>query len=80
MYSGRCVQAFIPELVEAGFTFLQPLEVKAVMDVIELKKDFGHQLAFMGGIDVRKMAQPDPSVIEEEIRTDVSVVYYISQK
>ena len=73
LHSCGCVQAFIPDLIEAGFTCLQPLEVKAGMDVIELKKDFGHQLAFMGGIDVRKMAHPDPSVIEEEIRTKVSI-------
>ena len=73
LHSCGCVQAFIPDLIEAGFTCLQPLEVKAGMDVIELKKDFGHQLAFMGGIDVRKMAHPDPSTIEEEIRTKVSI-------
>ena len=43
------------------------------MDVIELKKNFGDKLAFMGGIDVRKMAHPDPDVIEEEIRTKVGI-------
>ena len=73
LHSCGCVQAFIPDLIEAGFTCLQPLEVKAGMDVIELKKNFGDKLAFMGGIDVRKMAHPDPDVIEEEIRTKVGI-------
>ena len=73
LHSCGCVQAFIPDLIEAGFTCLQLLEVKAGMDVIELKKDFGDKLAFMGGIDVRKMAHPDPDVIEEEIRTKVGI-------
>jgi uroporphyrinogen decarboxylase len=41
------------------------------MDLVEMKKEFGDRLAFMGGIDVRAMAHPDPSVIEEEIRTKI---------
>jgi len=30
-----------------------------------LKKQYGDRLAFMGNIDVMKMAHPDPKVIEE---------------
>ena len=54
--------------VLAGFTCLDPLEVKAGMNLIELKKNFGDKLAFMGGIDVRAMADSNPAVIEEEIQ------------
>jgi uroporphyrinogen decarboxylase len=61
----------IPLLIEAGFDCLQPLEVKAGMDLVALKREFGDRLAFMGGIDVRAMAGPDPSVIEQEIRTKI---------
>ena len=39
--------------------------------LIELKKQYGDKLAFMGGIDVRAMRAEDPAVIEEEIRTKV---------
>jgi len=60
-------------LIEAGFDCLEPLEVKAGMDLIELKKNFGDWLTFMGGIDVRAMAHLDPAVIEEEIRTKIPV-------
>lgn len=66
------VRAFIPMLIEAGLTCLQPLEVKAGMDVIELKRQYGEALCFMGGIDVRKMAHPDPAVIEHEIASKLS--------
>jgi uroporphyrinogen decarboxylase len=41
------------------------------MDLVQLKKDFGDELAFMGGIDVRAMANPDPGVIEREINTKI---------
>ena len=60
-------------LIEAGFTCLQPLEVKAGMDIVELKQRYGDHLAFMGGIDVRVMANPDPKAIEKEVRTKLPV-------
>jgi len=60
--------------IEAGFDCLEPLEVKAGMDIIDLKRRYGDRLAFMGGIDVRKMSHPDPAVIEEEIRTKFEAV------
>jgi uroporphyrinogen decarboxylase len=40
------------------------------MDVAEIKHRFGSQLVLQGGIDVRKMIQPDK--IEEEIRTKLA--------
>jgi len=67
------VRAFVPMLVEAGFSCIQPLEVKAGMDLVELKENFGDRLCFMGGIDVRAMADPDPSAIEDEVRTKIPV-------
>jgi len=67
LHSCGRVREFVPMLIEAGFDCLQPLEVKAGMDLLELKKEFGEVLAFMGGIDVRAMANPDPEVIEKEI-------------
>jgi uroporphyrinogen decarboxylase len=73
LHSCGCVKDFAPMFIEAGFTCLQPLEVKAGMDLVELKNNFGDELAFMGGIDVRAMADPDPSVIENEIKTKIPV-------
>ena len=43
------------------------------MDLLELKQSFGDVLTFMGGIDVRAMAHPDPAVVEEEIRSKIPV-------
>jgi uroporphyrinogen decarboxylase len=72
LHSCGCVKGLVPDLIDAGLDCLQPLEVKAGMDLIELKKRYGDVLAFMGGIDVRKMADPDPLAIEEEIRTKIT--------
>jgi uroporphyrinogen decarboxylase len=65
LHSCGNVKELIPYLIEAGFDCLQPLEVKAGMDLLELKPKYGDKIAFMGGIDVRKMT--DPVAIEEEI-------------
>jgi uroporphyrinogen decarboxylase len=73
LHSCGCVKGLIPSLIEAGFDCLQPLEVKAGMDLRELKELYGDRMAFMGGIDVRAMADPDPSVIDEEIQRKIGV-------
>jgi uroporphyrinogen decarboxylase len=68
------IKVLIPYLIEAGFDCLQPLEVKAGMDVCELKREYGDKLTLMGGIDVRKMSCEDPAVIEEEIASKFEIV------
>lgn len=73
LHSCGNVKEHIPGLIEAGFDCLQALEVKAGMDLVELKKEYGDLLSFMGGIDVRKMADPNPEAIEQEIRTKIPV-------
>ena len=73
LHSDGDIRPLIPMLIEAGFDCLQPLEVKAGMNVVELKHEYGDRLAFMGGIDTRTMADPDPAVIEREIRTKIPV-------
>jgi uroporphyrinogen decarboxylase len=73
LHSDGRVKALIPYFIEAGVSVLQPLEVKAGMDVVELKREYGRDLAFMGGIDARAMADPDQRAIEEEIRRKFAV-------
>lgn len=73
LHSCGQVAGLIPNLIEAGYTCLQPLEVKAGMDLIALKKQYADVLCFMGGIDVRAMAAQDPGIIEQEIATKVPI-------
>lgn len=73
LHSCGNVKELIPVLIEVGLDCLQPLEVKAGMDLIELKEKYGDKLSFMGGIDVRLMSDPDPSKIEEEIKRKFEV-------
>ncbi|MFH1742433.1 MAG: uroporphyrinogen decarboxylase family protein [bacterium] len=68
LHSDGRVKSLIPQFLDAGVNVLNPIECKAGMDLVELKREYGRDLAFMGGIDVRAMANPDPKVIEEEIK------------
>ncbi|GEM_PF-42199 len=68
LHSCGNVTELIPLLIEVGLDCLQPIEVKAGMDIISLKENYGDRLSFMGGIDVRLMAEAGPEAIEEEIR------------
>ncbi len=71
LHSCGRVEPLIPDLIDAGLDCLQPLEVKAGMDVVKLKREYGQDLAFMGGIDVRTMNDPDPQAIEREIAAKI---------
>ena len=61
------------DLIEAGWDCLQPLEVKAQMDVIQLKREYGDRLVLMGGIDVWVMADGTEEELEEEIRNKLEI-------
>lgn len=59
------VRTAIPLLLEAGMTCLQPLETKANMDLLKLKREYGDRLAFMGGIDFEAISKGEAEMIEE---------------
>jgi len=73
LHSCGNIQRLIPRLIEAGYTGLNPLEVKAGMDLVALKKQYGAALAFMGGIDARLVIASDPREIEHEIASKVPI-------
>jgi uroporphyrinogen decarboxylase len=59
--------------VQAGFDCIQPLEVKASMDVRTLIPKYHRDLAFFGNIDVMAMATNDLPRIEAEIESKLAV-------
>jgi len=73
LHSDGRVKALLSQFLEAGLSALHPIECKAGMDLAELKREYGRDLALFGGIDVRAMADPDPRVIEDEIKRKFEV-------
>jgi len=55
----------VPELIEIGLDMLNPLEVKAGIDPVEMKKKYGDRLAFHGGINA--VIWDDLDAMEAEI-------------
>ena len=67
VHSCGFVEPLVPGLIEAGMDCLQAMEVKAGMDLVELKKAYGDQIAFMGGLDVRTLVANDRAAIQAEL-------------
>ena len=51
LHSCGNIMAIVPDVVATGVDALNPLEVKAGMDVLKLKKEYGDKLVFRGGIN-----------------------------
>ena len=74
MHSCGYVAPLVPGLIEAGVDCLQVIEVKAGMDLLELFRDYGDRLSFMGGIDVRVLYTNDRAVINRELTAKIPEV------
>ena len=66
LHSCGDVNPFIPELIEIGLDGLNPLEVKAGMDPVQIVRDYGDDLLLHGGINA--VLWDDAEAIEAEMR------------
>ena len=57
----------IPLWIEAGINACDPIEVAAGNDIVALRKQFGKNMAYRGGVDKRAMAKGG-KVIEDEMK------------
>ena len=58
------VRPIFGDFIEAGVDAYNPLEAKAGLDVVELRRQYGHRIAFCGNMDVLTWANGS----EEELR------------
>jgi uroporphyrinogen decarboxylase len=72
MHSCGNISPLLPELVELGLDALDPLEIKAGMDPIQIKREFGKGLVLRGGFDVRLWT--DLPKAEADIRSKLPVL------
>lgn len=66
LHSCGDIRPFVPELVGMGLDALNPLEVKAGMDPVVLKGQYGDKLVFHGGINAVLWDQPEAIHAEME--------------
>ena len=72
LHSCGNVMTLLPDIVATGVDALNPIEVKAGMDVLGIKKQYGDKLVLRGGINAVLWNHPDQII--EEIRTKVPVL------
>jgi len=67
LHSCGDVRKALPLIVEAGFDCLQPMEAKAGCDVVEIAREYGNRLAYMGNINVVPLGTNDRGAVHGEI-------------
>ncbi len=72
LHSCGYVEPFIPDLIEIGINCLNPIEVKAGMDPVRIKKNFGDKLAMRGGINA--VLWSDKEAIVEELERVIPIL------
>jgi uroporphyrinogen decarboxylase len=72
LHSCGDIRPFVPDLINLGIDCLNPLEVKAGVDPIELKKRYGDKLALHGGINA--LSWHDKEKITNEIQQVVPIM------
>jgi len=66
LHSCGNINPFIPELIEIGLDALNPLEVKAGMDPVKIKRQYGRDLVLHGGVNAVLWDHPDQIKAEME--------------
>jgi hypothetical protein len=61
------VQRILPDYIETGIDAYNPLEAKAGLDVVALRRQYGHRLAFCGNMDVITWADAPLDVLKQEV-------------
>ncbi len=74
VHSCGFVEPLLPGLIKAGMDCLQVMEVKAGMDPLRIKRQFGDQIALCGGMDARNLVANDREAIARELAEKVPVL------
>jgi hypothetical protein len=61
------VKAIFRDYIEMGVDAYNPLEVKAGMDVVELRRQYGHGIGFCGNSDIQIWEAGDHAAIKREV-------------
>lgn len=62
-----CIHAILPDFIEIGVDAVNPLEAKAGMDALDLRRKFGRKIASCGNSDIQIWETGDESRIRAEV-------------
>ena len=61
------IHSLLPDFIAMGLDAYNPLEAKAGLDVVALRQEFGHRLAFCGNSDIRVWERGNRDEIRREV-------------
>ncbi|MBI4023810.1 MAG: hypothetical protein HY360_02450 [Verrucomicrobia bacterium] len=61
------VNAILPDFIKMKLDAYNPLEAKADLDAVELRRRYGHKLAFCGNSDMQIWEEGDPAKVRREV-------------
>jgi uroporphyrinogen decarboxylase len=68
LHSDGDIQEIIPDLIEIGLDILNPVQPD-VMDIYAIKREYGRDLAFLGGVSVQQLLpRASPEGVRAEVR------------
>lgn len=67
LHSCGDIRKVIPQVIDAGFDCLQPMEAKAGCNVVEIAGTYGRKISYMGNINVVALSINDKGRVKEEI-------------
>lgn len=70
------VRPLLPMIIDAGVDMLEPIQVRARgMDPEGLKRDFGEDLCFYGGVDLQRMlCKGTPQQVSDEVKRLIDIL------
>lgn len=66
------VKAIFADFIEVGVDAYNPLEAKAGLDVVELRKEYGHKIGFCGNMDVVTWANGTKEELKKAVLTKLN--------
>ena len=66
------VRSIFEDFIEVGVDAYNPLEAKAGLDVVELRRQFGHRIAFCGNMDVIAWADANREELKQIVLTKLN--------
>lgn len=71
VHSCGFVEPLIPGLIEAGMDCLEAMEIKAGMDLLRIKKQYGDQISLCGGMDIRVLETNDLGQVQAMLEANL---------
>ncbi len=69
LHSDGAIARLIPDFIELGVDVLHPLEPLPATNIPEIKQMYGHQISFLGGIDISRAMLGNREEVVQEVKT-----------